>query len=64
MLVNHDIEYVSMNKKEEDYAGVTQEPVKSLLLLRQEKSTLFYFFATHETNFMLIDGYFLDQVTS
>ena len=34
MLVNNDIEFVSLTKKEEDFNGVTQEAVKSILALK------------------------------
>lgn len=39
--VNNDIEYVALNKREDDFIGVTQEPVKSLLVLKQDKSNSF-----------------------
>lgn len=29
--LNNDIEYVALNKKEDDFIGVTQESVKTLL---------------------------------
>ena len=41
MRVNNDIEYVSLAKKEEDFNGVTPEPAKPILLLKQEKSIIF-----------------------
>jgi hypothetical protein len=36
--VNNDIEYTALNKKEEDYIGVTQDSVRSILQLKQDKS--------------------------
>ena len=42
MRVNNDIEYVSLHKKEEDIIGVTPEPAKPVLLLKQEHSTLLF----------------------
>lgn len=38
MRVNDDIEFVGLNKKEEDMPGFTPETVKSLITLRFDKS--------------------------
>ena len=38
MRVNDEVEFVSLNKKEEDFAGFTPESVKSLITLRLDKS--------------------------
>lgn len=38
MRVNDDVEFVSLNKKEEDMPGFTPETVKSLITLRHDKS--------------------------
>lgn len=36
--VNNDIEYAALTKKEEDFIGVTQDSIKSILQLKQDKS--------------------------
>lgn len=39
MRINDEVEFVGLNKKEEDIAGFTPESVKSLITLRHDKST-------------------------
>jgi len=39
MRINNDIEYTSLNKKEEDFRKVTQDSVRSVLHLKHDKGT-------------------------
>lgn len=39
MRINDDVEFVSIHKKEEDIPGFTPESVKSLIILKFDKST-------------------------
>jgi hypothetical protein len=39
--VNNDVEFVSLNKKEEEFAGFTPELVRSLINLKNDKSKPF-----------------------